>query len=137
MSNQLGRHQIGTELRIPLLFVDADDEPVAPDSAPTVEIWTGGVKVVSDLMVPIDREILTGLFGCLLFLRSLDVGLYQAIKRWTSGSYFGVEIDYFEIIPGGHDDGSVIAMYYFDTPTARFLVHQLDSGRLKPGKNPK
>jgi hypothetical protein len=138
----LGRHQLGTELRIPLLCVDANDQPAAPESAPTVEIWFEGIKVLSDLMIPIDRDILVGQFGCPLYLRALDIGNYQAIKRWSvagvfPGSYFGVEIDDFEIIDGGHDDGSVIAMFYFDTPTARYLVHQVDSGRIKPGRNPK
>lgn len=131
-----GRTENGFELRLHVQCKTAAGIIVEPDSIPTVDIWNAGSKVFSGQMFPEERLNATGLMVCPVYLAAFTVGTCQCIFRWTYQGFNGVKLGYFEIVPGGNDDGSVIAMFYFETPPGRFLVHQTDRGILKMGKNP-
>lgn len=133
----LGRQELGVEVRIEALCVDASNHPVNPDSAPSIDVWQSGTKVLSGLaMFPEERTKVTGLFVRPLYLKNLTPGRFQVVVRWQSGAFDGMDEHHFEIVPGGNSDGAVMAAVYYEVPNGRFIVHELDSGKIRPGKNP-
>lgn len=48
---------------------------------------------------------------------------------WTDTSTF-------DVVAGGDSGGSVISLYAYDRPEARFVLAQLSSGKLVQGRNP-
>lgn len=132
-----GRTDNGTELRLHVQCKTSTGQIVEPDVSPTIDIWFEGARVLTGLqMFPEERLIVTGFFVYPLYVQNLSVGTYTCVLRWTHQGYNGVELAYFEVIPGGDNRGSVVAMFYFDTPQGRFLVQQTDAGQILMGKNP-
>ena len=133
-----GRHFQGTEVSLSVLCKSASDVPVAPDAAPSIDVYSSTAKVLAAKTIPpIDRYGLTGLFGLRLFLDArYAAGLYTVVYRWVSGSFKGTQLDDFEVLPGSSADGTPIATYLYKRPHADFLVQQLDSGELLRGRNP-
>jgi hypothetical protein len=134
-----GRQQLGTEITLTVLCVDGNGAPVAPTNAPMMEVYdSAGNQITGKRIPPLEQAVVTGLFQYNLFLGALfSAGTYTVVYRWVSGGNHYGEMDTFEIIPGGHADGSVISLYFYERPGARFLVQQLDSGKLVQGKNPR
>jgi hypothetical protein len=132
-----GRHQLGDEIMIQVVCLDASDVPVMPTSAPSMDVWLGSTLVYSGLlMFPTERAIVTGLFMRPLRLANISLGTYSCVIRWQTGSFDGVALASFQVVAGGDSDGNCIAMTHFTTPTGKFLVRQLDSGKIRQGKNP-
>lgn len=138
-----GRFQIGDEIPLAVLTTNGSGVPVAPDSCPSVEIYGPSGKVQDWIprgkQIPVmDRFATTGFFQGKIFLGSMfTTGLCTVAYRWTSGAYHGQSIDTFEILPGGSDRGHVIALDWYHCPQADFLIQQLDSGRIRAGRNPR
>lgn len=133
-----GRRALGQYLTLSVRTLNSSGEPVAPDACPLLDVWTAaGVKVRS-LRIPIeDAGAVTGYFSYRLHLGPLfATGQYIAVYHWKASSHSGMEVDQFEVLPG-HGEGAVIAATEYVRPHARFLVHQLDSGKLKRGRNPR
>lgn len=135
-----GRTQLGKELIVGVRTHDGS-EPAAPTAAPTIEVYSGTARVITPRSIPpLDRYGLTvpaSLWQYRLLLDGrFDVGGYSVVYRWAVGSYNGVEIDTFEIMPGGHEDGAAIASYFYRRPNASYIVQQTDAGRIIKGKNP-
>lgn len=134
-----GRYQLGQHLPIMVLARGSDETPGVPTDTPRATIYSpaGAVVMFFDLPV-VDRYSQTGLFGMPLRLGAdfATTGLYRAEYHYLIGSYYGIEEDGFEIVAGGNADGSVISMYYYDRPHAKFIVQELDSGKLRQGRNP-
>ena len=47
-----------------------------------------------------------------------------------------MEMDYFEIIPGGNEEGQVLGMAFYHRPEADHVVYQTESGKIFKGRNP-
>jgi hypothetical protein len=133
-----GLYQLGDFVNLAVLTTDSAGLPAAPDAAPKVDIYDSSSVVVAGQGVPaIDRTIVTGLFGLRLPLDGkFSPGQYTAVYRWTVGAFSGQETDTFEVLPGGHPDGAVVAAFYLDKPHARFIVQQTDAGKIVRGRNP-
>ena len=131
-----GRVENGQEVRLHVQCRDNSDIQVDPDNCPILEIWSQGAKKVYNVMMFPEDSNVPGFFTLPWYLQGFSAGTCQVVMRWKKGSFYGVAIGYFEVIPGGHDEGAVIAMTYFDTPQGRFMVHQTDAGITKMGKNP-
>jgi hypothetical protein len=134
-----GRYQLGEEVPLKLLCVNGAGAPVAPDAAPTVDIWRGATKVLAGAMLPtLDRAAATGLFRLGVFLGgAFSEGRHTAVFRYRAGSYYGQAVEDFEVVPGGSRDGAVVAVHWYERPHAGFVVQQLDSGKLTRGRNPR
>ncbi len=134
-----GRHQLGVEVPLGVLCVDANGVAVAPTDAPWMEVYASTEDViVAKRIPPLERGVVTGLFQYGLFLSSLFTeGTYTVKYNWISGGVSYAELDTFEVMPGGNAGGAVISLYFYERPGARFLVQQLDSGRLVRGRNPR
>lgn len=137
-----GRYQLGTEIPLQVLTVNGSNLPSAPTTCPRIEVRSSTGAVVSDKAIPVmDRygaEVDATLFAFSLFLDgSFAAGLYTVYYRYLLGTYEGLAVDTFEVVAGGDGDGAVIALHYFDRPHAKYVVMQLDSGRLVKGRNPR
>lgn len=133
-----GRYQLGEELPLLIQCVDDVGSPVAPNAAPVAHIWSETALVKSLSIPAMDQQTVTGLFGMRLFLGgAFAAGIHQVLYKYTAGSFTNVITQMFQILPGGDPDGAVVSMYGFRLPFATFLVHQLDSGKVQKGKNPR
>jgi hypothetical protein len=137
-----GRYQLGDEALVGVQCTDADGNPAAPDAAPTMTVYSAaGAKPVENKAIPPkDRSNATGLFEHFIRLGSdFAEGVYTALYKWTTGggAFSGRAVDTFEVLPGGHVDGTVLGLHYYDAGHAQFLVQQTDAGLLKAGKNPR
>lgn len=132
-----GNVQLGQEVVLGLQCVNASGVPVRPDSAPVIDVYAPG-HVVAGKKIPImDKADATGYFQYGLFLDlKFSEGPAIVTYRYTAGAFEGFEEDTFDIVPGGHPDGSVISLSWFHRPHANFLVAQLTSGKLVKGRNP-
>ena len=133
-----GRRQVGEEIPLTVLTVNAAGTPSFPAAAPHLDIYSSTAKVVEGQLLPVmDRTGVTGLFGHRMRLGGeFSPGRYSVVYRWKVGDYYGQSTDTFEVVAGGHGDGTVIAAHWYERPHADFLVLQLDSGKLVRGKNP-
>lgn len=65
-----------------------------------------------------------------------SLGTYQvAISYQTSGGTAS-ESTSFTVVAGGDSGGSVISMYAYVRPEAKYVLAQLSSGKLVQGRNP-
>jgi hypothetical protein len=137
-----GQHQLGAEVPVGVQCTDASGEPAAPDAAPTITIYSAaGAKIVENKKIPPkDRADSLGFFEHFVRLGSdFTVGAYSVLYKWATGggAFSGCAVDYFEVIPGGSSDGTVLGLHYYDAGHAQFLVQQTDAGIIKTGKNPR
>lgn len=133
-----GRYRVGDELYLGVLCVNAVGAPAAPTEAPTADIWTAGVRTKAVLLPAVDRPAVVGLFAQRLFLgQDFAPGRYEIHYRYRAAGFPNVVTDTFEIAPGGDAAGSVVSMAGYKRPQATYVVHQLDSGRIRKGKNPR
>lgn len=132
-----GRYENGQEVRLHVQCRDTTGQQVAPSNIPHLDIFSNGSKIAANVpMFPEDTKV-TGLFVCPYFLQSFSPGTCQVVFRWPVGFTTSlVAVGYFEVVPGGNDDGAVISMFYFETPQGRYLLQQTDAGIIKQGKNP-
>lgn len=135
-----GRFQLGQEVPLGVLCRNASDTPTNPDAAPLVDIYNdAGSKVISGHRLPlVDRGGQAGYFARRFFLDGrFAVGRYSVVYRYVISSYIGREEDCFEVMAGGSKRGSIIGLYWFDRPQAKFLVQHLDSGQVRQSRNPR
>lgn len=133
----LGRYFQGQTIDLRVQARDVNGTPAAVAAAPVVKVWRGATLLLNAPMPVLDRYQVTGLFHLPLFLGgAYTAGNYQVVYYYVAGSRRGVEVDGFEVTPGGHGDGDVISMYFLDRPDARFLVQKLTSGKIIQGRNP-
>lgn len=136
----IGRYKLGDWLPLQLQTVNGSRVATTPDDVPTVKLFnSSGTMVYSQKLPVIERYVQTGRFYALVLLgRAFSTDTYTAVYYWTTGSgaYNGLEADNFDIVDGGHYDGNVIGMYFFDRPQAKYIVYQTDSGVLIQGRNP-
>lgn len=133
------RVQLGDEVSISFQTYDSSGNPVAPDSPPTLRVYAeNGTNVYNKSFPPKDNGFVTGLFGH--FVR-LGAEYSEQVYSWRAGyevsSVAGVASGFFEVMPGGHADGAVIAMHWFESPAGSAIVYQTDSGKVKHGRNPR
>jgi hypothetical protein len=134
-----GRYQLGQEVTLGVLCVDAADTPTLPTSAPTVDVYSASSKVISGKAIPImDRYGATGLFSYRLFLsETFSVGKYSVVYRYTADGDEGVEVDTFEVIDGGDPSGHPTSMHFYRRPHADFIVTGTDGGKVIKRRNPR
>jgi hypothetical protein len=135
----LGRYQLGNFVLFSVSTVDSSGNVILPDSAPTMDIFVGGTKVISEIKMPLaESKVLRGLFR---FSQQLDnrfsIGRLAAIIRYpVSGVWFSTE-QFADILAGGDPSGAIVSMHQYEKPTSRFLIHATDSGKIFKGKNPR
>jgi hypothetical protein len=64
------------------------------------------------------------------------LGTYQVAITYTIAGTPGTATSSFDVVAGGDSGGSVISLYAYDRPEARFVLAQLSSGKLVQGRNP-
>lgn len=134
----LGRYQQGQSVHLFLLTRTPARVPTVPDDVPGFDVYDqAGAKVESGKLPVEDRYVQTGLFHLPLFLgQGYAAGQYRVAYRWAiSGTTYQADAG-FEITPGGHADGAVLAAFYYRRPHADFVLQQLESGSITKGRNP-
>lgn len=122
-----------------LRTTDAAGTPTEPQDTPQVIVTDNAlVEVVATQMPITERYTTTGLFYYPLYLGTgFSTGYYTIEYRWVLAStYIGSAADEFEIVAGGHADGAVTSLYFYERPHAKMLVHGVETGSILPGKNP-
>lgn len=138
----LGRFQRGQELVVVARCLTAL-EPDDPTAAPVLTIYRGAsppVQAYQAVMAADQRGVEEGAFRLAVFLGQAFVGTgrHLVVVRYPDGGGTArVGVGSFHLTPGGSADGAVIALHPVERPNARFLVQQLDSGRLLRGRNPR
>lgn len=134
----MGRKSLGHEAAFTVSTVNGIGLVAWPSDPPTLDVWAGTTLIFHGLKMPKVDQSVTGLFRLNLFLDGqFAIGRYEVVMRWKVGTYYGVQLDRFEVIAGGHVDGTIISMFYHEMPHANFIVQQTDGGHLRRGKNPK
>ena len=134
----MGRKALGQEAAFSVETVNGLGVVSWPSASPFVDVWLGTTLIIGGLKMPKVDSSVVGLFRLNLFLDSrFQTGRYSIVKRWTVGTYLGVETDVLDVIAGGDTDGSIIAMFYHEMPQANFILAQTDGGHLRRFKNPK
>jgi hypothetical protein len=64
------------------------------------------------------------------------LGTYQVAITYSIAGTPGTVTSSFDVVAGGDSGGSVISLYAYDRPEARFVLAQLSSGKLVQGRNP-
>lgn len=138
LSEWCGRKQLGQEVSLALASIATETGQISwPSSPPTLDVWKGTTLVLKGLKMPKDDSAAIGRFCFRLFLDGrFTTGYYEAVMRWTNGTYLGVKFARWSVISGGNINGSIIAMTHHELPHARYLVAQGDSGKLFRLKNP-
>jgi hypothetical protein len=140
----LGNYQLGDHVRLVCECKTSSGVPTEPDSAPTVSVFSPTATIINNKTIPpLDRYNATGVFSYELFLGASTwvPGLFAAGKLWVLYNWViagvsGADIDCFDILAGGHANGSVIAMHWLEKPHGNYIVMQLNSGRLIKRRNP-
>lgn len=142
----LGTFHLGETIVLRFVTTNASEVPTVPnisvDGAPLVQVHgTSGLidfgAVQRWLPYADDRFQVTALFAYKLKLDSkFAAGHYRVLYFWQLGSYQGIEVDYFTIVPGGNASGAVVGLYALNIPTGRNLVMHLDGGFIVKGRNP-
>ena len=132
-----GRYILGESVPLPLKTVNAAGTPTEPSDCPQVKIWRGATKVAEYEMPVIERAGQPGTFFLSLYLGpAYSAGSYLAEFRWVLGdAYIGAASTTFEVTAGGHADGSVVGMYFYERPGMTYVVHETERGVILPGKN--
>ena len=134
----LGKVQLGTYLDFYLQCTDADEVKSMPVYVPFLKVWIASSLIHAAEMPLLDKTSQVGLFATHLFLgNEFDVGYGTAEMYYQVGGKFGIETRTFEIVPGGHVDGQVLGMFFYQKPAAEFVVYQTEAGTLRKGKNPR
>lgn len=137
-SNYLGRWQQGQEMPLWVLCTDSSGNPVLPDAAPQVDVYSHSGLGLTRTVPVLEPAATTGLFKGSLFLNAgFTPGTWCLSFRWKVGSYVGSSLASFEVAPGGDGSGQVLALFYFHQPNADYYVQQRTSGSVFKGKNPR
>jgi hypothetical protein len=134
-----GRIRRGDTLHAPVLCTGSAGVPVAPDEAPTVDLYSASAKPTPARAIPVlDSRAVTGLFVLSLRIgEELAAGRWHAVVRWdSSGSRYSLVV-VFEVLGDGDPSGRVLAIQGFQAPHASFLVQHRSDGTLRRGRNPR
>lgn len=135
----IGRYQLGDWVPLRIQATNGSLTPTLPDDCPLMAVYSAaGSKVVEKKIPVLERYAVTGLFAFRLFLDgSYSAGSYMVKYQWLISSAPFIEVNTFEIVAGGHVDGSAIASAWYERPHGKFLVRQMDSHKLVEGRNPR
>ena len=134
----LGRLRLGEFLPVRLNCLNATGVPTDPVEAPLADIFIDTTKIIS-FRIPIEDKWKTvGQFQHRFFLGAIySVGHGAVHLTYKIGSTHFAEIQQFDLIAGGDEAGSAIALHHFVPAHADFLLEQTDSGRLLRRRNPR
>ncbi len=137
-NHYLGRRQLGQEIEFRVSCTNTAGAQVAPDTAPEIRIYnSSGTRILTRTIPTQDHPAATGVF---MLPQLLDgnffAGRYYARTTWTAGAFSGVQLDVFEVVPGGDPDGQIISMTWTTLPHFRHLIYETDTGQYFKGGNP-
>lgn len=135
----LGRRQLGQEIEIRVTCTDQSRSPISPDLAPVVIIYNQtGTPVFSSYMQALNRLGKNGMFMLAVILDAMfSEGFFFAVSEWKlSDGTKMVQIQHFQIMPGGNPIGQAISAVWSEIPNFRHIVYMDDRGYLHKGGNP-
>lgn len=138
----LGTRQVGDELPLVVQCVnESTGEPEAPAGPPVATLIDRTGAVVTRLALPADLiGTQAGLFRHPLLLGAdFDTtGPVHVHYTWkTQGGTAMCRTAGFTLRPGGAAGGAVVSMHPTLRQNSIYLVHELDDGSLRKGKNPR
>jgi hypothetical protein len=132
-----GRAQIGEEVLIFTRCVPGG-QPLMPDRAGVLRIYAASGRArPRDSLLPIEvtDPQAVGLFRGLFVADNSDfVGRYLAFITFTTAGIPRAEVQTFELVWGGHQLGSLIALRSIPRPSEDVLIAQTESGRILEGR---
>ena len=134
----LGQYQLGRKVLLSVRTSTSADVPTLPDDAPSATIYGSSGPILVQLVPIFDQDDITGLFQFDLHLDArFSEGNYGILYEYAIGGTRIVETDNFDILPGGHADGTGIGMYFFQHPARDWLLLQTDGGWVRRLRNPR
>lgn len=134
----LGMKQQGEWLDVELQCLNTASTPTMPTDVPVLKIWSGATRIVNAEMPIVDATDQVGVFCFPLFLDArFSAGHYTGDIGYTIGTDFFLKPIYFDVSPGGHYDGQVLATAFYHRPNRDHILYQTESGRIKVGSNPR
>lgn len=136
-----GRTIVGAEILLGCSCDHGTGVPTAPDAAPTMRVYNeSGTLVVSKQIPPLDRFTATGLFQYMLPITSaFSTGRHIVRYDYLIGAITHVaDLDTFEVVDGGDDDGQFLSLFYLDRPDGQdFILGMTEQGSLTISRGPK
>lgn len=134
----LGTYQLGDLVPVSVWTVDSSGTPAEPDDAPAVLVMDSSGSIVDALAIPIvDRNHVTGFFQYRIPLDAeYSTGYWTVHVNYAISSTAYADLQTFEILAGGNNEGNGIALHMFKQPSADYVLLQTDHGRLKRLRNP-
>ena len=135
----LNRYILGDLFPLLVHCKNGAETPTVPATAPHADVFSSaGSKVISQRLPVIDKGGITGLFGFPLSLdNKFSAGRYDVVYHYLLSTTPYVETESFEIVAGGHKEGSPLAMHLLRVPNAHFVLMQNDAGRVIRQRNPR
>lgn len=145
----LGQYRQGDEIVIPLRAWE-ETPPSGmfslADAYPQVRTFftTSSMILIEDnrFMAAYEHPFFEGYFRYSLFLgpQYSAIGYYTALLTWRSqeaGNKQLTRVCPFEILPGGHEDGTITSLAEVVRPDKRFLICGTTAGKILRRKNPR
>lgn len=126
-----GRFRLGERVAVEVVISGVpDDNPVA------VVMPSGGGGTAANQRMGYDK--VAGVFRATIRLgATFGLGTYAVSVTYSIAGIASNIQSTFTVVGGGDQAGAVISLYAFDRPEARYVLAQLDGGKLVQGRNPK
>lgn len=138
----IGRYQIGDNVPLEFKTVGASEfattGAVKPDAVPAVRIYSPSAST-KGFSIPVDT---TNLSAKGIFKGGFTPGSLDAVAHCFALFSYGVSgdpkaaVSSFEILAGGHRNGSIISSYYFSQPSGNIFIAHEESGVVTQGLRP-
>ncbi|MFO0899366.1 MAG: hypothetical protein U0836_18225 [Pirellulales bacterium] len=135
----IGRFQLGDFVTLVVWCRDSAGTPAVPTAHPQAKIYDAAGSLVQTHDLPlVDSADTTGRFRFELPLGTqYAVGYYDVKIDYTISSVVYSELMSFQVLAGGHTDGSLIAAELYNSPNSPWLVAETDRGTLLAHRNPR
>lgn len=141
-SQYMGRCQVGNGISMEFKTVGSSDfattGAVEPDTVPKVRVYRSGVSTRSQSL-PIDTTNLSavGIFrGSFTPGHQDSAGHYYVLTAYSVGGDPKAALSFFEVLAGGHRNGSVISSFYMPQPSGNIFIAHEESGAIAQGLRP-
>jgi hypothetical protein len=137
-----GRCQVGEDLWLALQAVGQTSRSsgvMLPDATPVVRLYAVGTLPVRAFPLTIDHSSggSRGLFRGTFRPGGTDApGRYWAVSQYRSGGLDRESIAAFEVVPGGHRNGAIVATSYVSHPGGKALIAHCEGGTIARGLRP-
>lgn len=135
----IGRFQLGDVVPFVVSARNNAGTPTLPSAHPEARIYDAAGTLVQTHSLPlVDSGDTPARFRFDMPLGTqYAVGYYDVKIEYTISAVVYAELMSFQVVPGGHTDGSLIAAELYNSPNSPWLVAETDRGALLAHRNPR